>query len=110
MNPALAGRLELLGTMTADDMRTALAHLAGYNPAAFDEAAEVVVPAAGVKAITGDDQEPYCTECGESVGVFAARGNAYLHYRIDGAVTVLTDVGHGPVVGWRPVSIPAGAR
>jgi hypothetical protein len=110
-----AERLELLGVMDPDDMRTSLAWLVSHAPQLFDFA--LVRDLAMVErlmarlneAVDEDDEEPYCATCGASIGVFHGHGDAWLHYRGEGTVASpveLFDAGHAPVIAWRL----AGAR
>jgi hypothetical protein len=109
-----AERLELLGVMDPDDMRTSLAWLASHAPQMFDFAlvrdlAMVERLEARLNEGQDDDEEPYCDTCGAAVGIFHGRGDAWLHYTGQGSVASpveLFDAGHEPVIAWRP----AGAR
>ena len=110
----LEQRLELLGVMDPDDMRTSLAWLAGAFPQAFDGAlVRDRELAARLQDRLGEDQaaepEPYCVTCGAATGIFIGHGDAWLHYTGQGTVASpveLYDAGHAPDVAWRP----AGAR
>ena len=108
-----AQRLELLGVMDPDDMRSSLAWLISHAPQMFDFA--LVRDRAMVERLEArldedqDDEEPYCLTCGATVGIFHGRGDAWLHYTGEGTVAnpvELFDAGHEPVIAWRP----AGAR
>ena len=109
-----AERLELLGAMDPDDMRTSLAWLASHAPQIFDAALvrdRAMVERLNARLDEGqdDDDEPYCATCEASIGVFYAHGDAWLHYRGEGTAASpveLFDAGHEPVIAWRP----AGAR
>lgn len=104
-----AERLELLGAMDPDDMRTSLAWLAGQYPQAFDFA--LVRDRAMVERLQDrldhqfdDDPEPYCSACGAAVGIFIGHGDAWLHYAGQGTAESpvdLYDAGHKPAVAWR---------
>jgi hypothetical protein len=52
--------------------------------------------------------EPYCAACGGFVGVFAATGDDWMHYRVtaDGQPAPFAE-SHVPIVGWRlaPLSL-----
>src|SRR6476646_1642020 len=67
-------RLELLGVMDPDDMRTSLAWLASHAPQMFDFA--LMRDRAMVGRLEArldehqDDEEPYCGTCGATVGIF----------------------------------------
>jgi hypothetical protein len=109
-----AERLELLGAMDPDDMRTSLAFIVSMYPQVFDFA--LVRDRHLVERLQDrldhqhdDDPEPYCSACGASIGVFIGHGDAWLHYTGQGTVespVELFDAGHEPVIAWRE----AGAR
>ena len=104
-----AERLELLGAMDPDDLRTSLAFVISQYPQVFDFA--LVRDEALVERLQDrldhqydDDPEPYCTACGSDVGIFIGHGDAWLHYSGEGTVESpvdLYDAGHAPVVAWR---------
>lgn len=106
-----AERLELLGVMDPDDMRTSLACLAAHAPRMFDfalvrdrEMVERLQERLDGDRDGEDDLIPYCAECGATIGVFIGHGSGYHHFRGSGAVespNELYDPGHGPVVTWR---------
>ena len=110
------GRLELLGVMTPDDMRSSLAWLLAAHPQAFDhslvrdEAMAVRLLDRLDEDLAGeDDLQPYCKECAAVIGIFRGHGDGWHHYRGNGTVEApneLYDAGHEPVVAWRE----AGAR
>jgi hypothetical protein len=104
----LEERLELLGAMDPDDMRTSLAWLASHSPQLFDFA--LVRDRAMVERLQArldedqDDEEPYCGTCGASVGIFHGHGDAWLHYTGEGTAASpveLFDAGHEAAVAWR---------
>jgi hypothetical protein len=107
-------RLELLGAMDPDDMRTSLAFIAGMFPQAFDFG--LVRDRKLVERLQDrldhqhdDDPEPYCTTCGATVAIFIAHGDAWLHYTGQGTVespVELFDAGHAPVIAWRETAPP----
>jgi hypothetical protein len=107
-------RLELLGVMDPEDMRTSLAWLASHAPQMFDFA--LVRDRALVERLNARldedyalDDEPYCATCGATVGIFHGHGTAWLHFTGQGTADSpvdLYDAGHEPVIAWRP----AGAR
>ena len=109
-----AERLELLGVMDPDDMRTSLAWLISHAPQLFDFAlvrdlAMVERLMARLNEGQADDEEPYCETCGARIGIFHGRGDAWLHYTGQGTAASpveLFDAGHEPVIAWRL----AGAR
>ena len=52
--------------------------------------------------------EPYCTGCGESVGIFLGHGTEWHHFRVASAAaspgdgpTEVYDTDHAPAIGWR---------
>ena len=107
-------RLELLGAMDPDDLRTSLAFIVSLYPLVFDFA--LVRDRKIVERLNdrldedqGGGEEPYCSGCGASIGIFHGRGEAWLHYHGEGTVASpveLFDAGHKPVIAWRL----AGAR
>jgi hypothetical protein len=109
-----AERLELLGVMDPDDMRTSLAWLVSHAPQLFDFAlvrdlAMVERLMARLNEGQDGDEEPYCETCSASIGIFHGRGDAWLHYTGQGTAASpveLYDAGHEPVIAWRL----AGAR
>ena len=106
-----AERLELLGVMDPDDMRTSLAWLVSHAPKLFDFAlvrdlTMVERLMARLNEGQDDDEEPCCETCGAAVGIFHAHGDAWIHYRGEGTADSpieLFDAGHEPVIAWRPV-------
>ncbi len=76
-----------------------LAFLAGYRPPTFGS---VVVGS------VANCPEPYCTGCGESVGIFLGHGTEWHHFRVASAAaspgdgpTEVYDADHAPAIGWR---------
>ena len=70
-----AERLELLGVMDPDDMRTSLAWLISHAPQLFDFAlvrdlAMVERLEARLNEGQADDDEPYCSRAAPAIGVF----------------------------------------
>jgi hypothetical protein len=116
--PDLAGaeRLELLGAMDPDDMRTSLAFIVSQYPRVFDFALvrdRQLVERLQKRIDEGDadvdDLEPYCSICGADIGIFYGHGDGWHHYRGEGTAASrieLYDAGHEPVIAWRE----AGAR
>jgi hypothetical protein len=102
-------RLELLGVMDEDDMRSALAWLASHAPAMFDFALVRDRELAGkltTRLAEGEDQEdePFCAGCGADIGIFIGLGPGWHHFRGEGTAASpveLYDAGHAPEVGWR---------
>jgi hypothetical protein len=110
VSTALTERLELLGSMDAEDARTALAFIARHAPAAFDAAVAELLDLGDDEDQGDADEEPFCSACGASIGIFYGRGNAWLHYRGQGTAASpveLFDAGHEPVIAWRPAGAPA---
>lgn len=105
----LEERLELLGVMDEDDLRTSLAWLASHDPALFDAA--LVRDRKMVERLEErldeqyqNDAEPYCATCGATIGIFQGHGDAWRHYRGEGTAASpvgLFDAGHEPVIAWR---------
>ncbi|HEX9041652.1 MAG TPA: hypothetical protein VF838_11580 [Trebonia sp.] len=80
-----AERLELLGLMDPDDIRTSLAWLAAAHPEIFDHS--LVRDRALVGRLEErrdeayedeDDLQPYCKECSSTIGIFIGHGDAWL--------------------------------
>ena len=111
---AIPKRLELLGAMDPDGLRTSLAFIASMYPQVFDFA--LVCDRAMVERLQDrldedqdDDEEPYCDTCGAAVGIFYAHGEGWQHYTGESTAASpveLFDAGHEPVIAWRL----AGAR
>jgi hypothetical protein len=104
VSTALTERLELIGTMDDEDVRTALAFIAASAPGAFDAALDELLDL-GDDEDQDADEEPCCGTCGASIGIFYGRGPAWLHYRGEGTAASpveLFDVAHEPVIAWRP--------
>jgi len=90
-------------------MRSWLAWLASHIPAMFDAA--LVRDRAMVERLEARldeeyavDDEPYCSVCEASIGVFHGHGDAWLHYTGQGTAASpveLFDAGHEPVIAWR---------
>lgn len=91
-------------------MRT-LAFLAGYRPAVF-EAAPDEAPRPRIDGrMTPEDcgPEPYCTMCGEQLGIFLGHGTGWHHFRSPDAATGASPAGvyatdHVPAIGWRYIT------
>ena len=103
-------RLDLLGVMDPDDLRTSLAFIASMYPQVFDFA--LVRDRAMTERLVDqlDDLEPYCKTCGELIGLFIGY-EGWHHYRGDGTPesrTELYDAGHAPAVARR--TMPARPR
>jgi hypothetical protein len=107
------GRLELLAVMDADDMRTSLAFILSRYPQVFDFA--LVRDRALVDRLSArldedqdddEDLEPYCFECGASIGIFhGQQDKGWQHYRGEGTAASrveIYDAGHAPVRSWSP--------
>ena len=87
-------RLDRLRLLDIEQMAMTLAFLAGYRPPTFGGVANC--------------PEPYCTGCGESVGIFLGHGTEWHHFRVASAAaspgdgpTEVYDAEHAPVIGWR---------
>lgn len=107
-------RLELLGAMGPEDMRTSLAWIAGMYPQVFDFAivrdrglAERLTAALAEDEDDGPGgEEPFCCVCGAGVGIFYGCGDGWHHFRGEGTAASpveLFDAGHEPEPAWRPV-------
>jgi hypothetical protein len=106
-----AERLELLGVMDADDMRSSLAWLASYAPQVFDFAlvrdrkmTERLVELLDEASQEADVLEPYCSACGAPLGIFRGHGDGWHHFRGNGTAASpveLFDAGHEPAHAWR---------
>jgi hypothetical protein len=104
-------RLELLGVMDPDDMRTSLAWLVSYAPQVFafalvrDQAmTERLLDRLDEADADPDDLEPSCSRCGGKIGIFIGYGPDWHHYRGNGTAespNELYDAGHKPAVAWR---------
>lgn len=102
-------RLELLGVMDPDDLRTSLAFIISQSPQMFDFA--LARDSKLVERLQDrldhqydDDPEPYCSACGANIGIFIVHGDAWLHYAGEGTAASpveLFDAGHEPVIAWR---------
>jgi hypothetical protein len=90
-----------LDSLDPEDMSCALRFLIEYSPATFDTLLDVI----GSKRPGGDDEaneEPFCASCGAPVGMFAADGLGYRHYReVPNGEAERYDAGHPVVIGWR---------
>jgi hypothetical protein len=98
----LTERLELLGSMTDEDVRSLAAFAAEYSPRVFDAAVAELLDTDDEDL---DDDEPFCATCGAAAGIFIGRGENWLHYTGQGTVkspVQLFDPGHEPVIAWRP--------
>ena len=87
-------RLDRLRLLDIEQMAMTLAFLAGYRPPTFGSVANC--------------PEPYCTGCGESVGIFLGHGTEWHHFRVASAAaspgdgpTEVYDADHAPSIGWR---------
>jgi hypothetical protein len=97
-------RVERLGTITSEQQRQALLFLSGYAPAVFDTALDAVEPFdENDHPDAGEDAEPFCAACGESVGIFLRIGPDWQHYHGEGpgGPFEIFDPGHEPTVTWR---------
>jgi hypothetical protein len=87
-------RLDRLRLLDIEQMAMTLAFLAGYRPQTLGGVANC--------------PEPYCTGCGESVGIFLGHGTEWHHFRVASAAaspgdgpTEVYDTDHAPSIGWR---------
>ena len=87
-------RLDRLRLLDIEQMAMTLAFLAGYRPSTFGSVAHC--------------PEPYCTACGESVGIFLGHGTEWHHFRVGSAAaspgdgpTEVYEADHAPAIGWR---------
>jgi hypothetical protein len=87
-------RLDRLRLLDIEQMAMTLAFLAGYRPLAFCSVAHC--------------PEPYCTACGESLGIFLGHGTEWHHFRVASAAaspgdgpTEVYDADHALSIGWR---------
>jgi hypothetical protein len=109
-------RLELLGVMDPDDMRTSLAWLAAMYPQVFDFTLvrdRQLTERLQDRLDQADDDCPqaYCSACGADIGIFIGHGEAWIHYCGEGTVASpveLLDAGHEPAVAWRESTVIAG--
>jgi hypothetical protein len=95
-------RLRRLDTLDPGDMADALAYLAEYSPGALDVALAVIGP--GDRMLEGGAEDgPFCKTCNAPLGMFAADGPYYRHYRdtTDGDAQRYS-VDHPTVIAWRP--------
>ena len=106
----LDARLELLGVMDPDDMRTSLAFIVSQYPQMFDFA--LVRDSKLVERLQDqldhqydDEPEPYCSACGADLGIFAGRqAEGWLHYSGQGTAAApvqIFEAGHDAAVAWR---------
>jgi hypothetical protein len=106
-----AERLELLGVMDPDDVRTSLAFIVSQYPQIFDFAlvrdrklVERLQERVDELEVDDDGLEPYCSTCGASISIFIGHGDERHHYRGNGTAespNELYDAGHEPALSWR---------
>jgi len=101
------GRLADLGP---EDTIAGLLWLAMNFPAVCD----AMLDKTESDAVDDDDPcqepEPFCAECGASIGIFLRDGTDWRHYLGDVTTTgqlEVFDPGHDPVVAWRLPGMPA---
>jgi hypothetical protein len=113
-----AERLELLGVMDPDDLRSSLAFIISQHPAVFDASlardrklVERLTDRLGRAGSAEDDLEPYCARCGADIGIFWGHGEGWHHYRTGtddcsvsgtGIEIYVPDDEHAPAVSWAP--------
>jgi hypothetical protein len=99
----MAERVRRLAVVDPEQLVLALHFLIGYQPRVFDAAMDAVEPD-GAGAADTVEEEAYCVRCGVPVGIFAAHGPGYRHYK--GVLTAASKprpykADHKPVIGWR---------
>jgi hypothetical protein len=104
-------RLDLLGVMESDDLRTSLAFIASMYPQVFDFALvrDRKMAERLVSRLEEDRLDPYCTVCGAILAHFHGHSDKWVHYTGEGTIespVKILDAGHEPVIEWRE----AGAR
>ena len=96
-------RAERLSTVGSEQQRQALLFLSCYAPAVFDTVLNAVEPREEDEdPEAGEDAAPFCTVCGERVGIFLRLGLDWCHYRGEepGGPFEIFDPGHDPAVTW----------
>jgi hypothetical protein len=100
-------RLEQLDALDPDQLTAGMAWLAGFNPAVFDATLDAALTVDDDRNTQDEedeeDAEPYCTDCGATVGIFLRYGTDWRHFRSDRTVAKaeVYETDHAPVVGWR---------
>ena len=90
-------------------MNTVATERQPYDAYARLEAPAAVWPPADEDEDQADEDEPYCSTCGQPVGIFRGHGAGWHHWRGEATIespVELYDAGHAPEPAWRP----AGAR
>jgi hypothetical protein len=105
-----AERLELLGVMDTDDMKTSLAFILSQYPQIFDFAlvrdrklVERLQERVDELEFDDDGLDPYCSTCGAGIGIFHGHVDGWHHFRGKGTVespNELYDAGHEPALSW----------
>jgi hypothetical protein len=97
-------RISRLAALDPEDTVAGLLWLAMNFPAACD----AMLDKTEFDAVDDEDPcqepEPFCAECGASIGIFLRHGTNWRHYLGDNTVTgqvEMFDPGHDPVVAWR---------
>ena len=98
-------RMRRIDGLDSQDMTTALAYLAEYSPAALDTILDAIGPASPALQEEADE-EPYCSACGAPLGIFAADGPYYRHYREMNGDLQRYSVDHPTAIGWRQTTKP----
>jgi hypothetical protein len=96
-------RMDRLATLDAEQMNLALSFLIGFAPQVFDAVLDAAEPCAG-NLVDPDEAEPFCTQCGATIGIFLRDGLHWQHYAGDGTTAgqqQVYDPGHPPVPSWR---------
>jgi hypothetical protein len=94
-------RLRRIDTLDPADMADALTYLAEYSPGALDFILDAIGTAGRMLGSEAED-EPFCKTCNAPLGIFAADGPYYRHYRDapDGDAHRYS-VDHPTVITWR---------
>ncbi len=103
-------RIDRIAALSHDDTAAGLLWLAMNFPAVCDAMLDKVEFDAIDDEFSSLEPEPFCAECGTSIGIFLRYGTDWQHYLGDattaGRIEVF-DPGHDPVVAWRLPLIPA---
>jgi hypothetical protein len=98
-------RIARLTALAPEDAAAGLLWLAMNFPAACDAMLDKIdYDAIDEDPDPGREPEPFCAECGASIGIFLRYGLDWRHFRGD-STTIgqieLFDPGHQPAVAWR---------
>jgi hypothetical protein len=104
-------RIDRIAATSAEQRVQALRYLAGYDPRTLDAILDAVEPFdENEDPEAGEDAEPFCVACAESLGIFLRFGPDWKHYRdrgedvAAGRFEVFT-ADHEPVLAWRAVDL-----